>query len=561
MSARHPEFAPASQDIRESVDRENCGAIARPLPQEQFSGTYSLNEYITIALAQHPKVQASRWAVDAAAWQIPVASSLEDPRLSITALPAPIQTAAGRQNVQVGFSQKLPIRKKQERKQSIAWAATEEARAYLAAAERAVAADVREVYADMLFRQEALEILADERELLAEVTEIVVALYKTDKVSQQDIAQAELAQLQVEQEFIAAREQLRSSQIAMARLLHTASETDLRARDEPCLERLSTDVNTLVDNAIANRPELHALIAQANQDRMTACLAKLDYIPDPTIGATWSGISPGGISPVANGNDALMLNVSMNLPIYGKRIEGKIKSAEAKAMSSTRMYDDLRDETSRGVFDVYSRLGSKLELIDLLRAEVIPKADETLRVAVKAYSVSEVDIQQVLETWRKLIRLEMSMRELERDYRKSLAALERVVGSGLMTTLDCEVSRLPTLGGNTSGSEDADSVDDKETGDDDEKINREDDAAGSGEAPERQRTPKANDALRDLPLKPLIADPPGAMVPLMRMPVLGVREFPLQPSGILEAEAEKMQIEAASMFDIRYPNLHDRISR
>ena len=445
MQSRHAEFGNVAASVRESVDREHAGIVARPPEVPHYTGEYSLQEFTALALSQNPKIQAAKWKVDSAAWQIPVAASLEDPRLSVTALPAPIQTAAGEQNVQIGVSQKLPIREKQQRRESIACAATQEARARLAAAEREVASEVREAYAELLFRQEALEILSDERALLAEVTEIITALYKTDKVSQQDIAQAELAELQIEQELVASRLALRNAQTMMTRLVRVAPDTLLLAKSEPCLERLQTDAQTIMDQAVHSRPELHALIQRANQERMTACLAKLDYIPDPTVGATWVGIGNAGISPVANGDDAVLLNVSMNLPIYRKRIEGKVKSAEAKAISTVREYDDLRDETLRIVYDRYSRLESKLELIELLRNEIVPKANETLTVAVKAYSVSKVDIQQVLASWQKLIRMEMSMRELERDYRKSLAELERVVGADLSTFMDCNITRLPEI--------------------------------------------------------------------------------------------------------------------
>lgn len=443
LSPRHPDFGFVATSIAESVNGVNYHNAPVAAVNSSYAGVYSLQEYISLALDQHPKVQSARWSVDSAAWQIPVAASLEDPKLSVTALPAAIETAAGPQNVQIGISQKVPIREKQERKEAIAFAATEEKRALLSAAERAVATEVREAYADLLFRQEALEILDDERALLAEVTEIIVALYKTNKVSQQDIAQAELAQLQIEQELIAARLQLKTAKSRMARLVRVAPGTDLSARPEPCLARLNADVQTVIQTAVQSRPELHALIQEANQDRMSACLAKLDYIPDPTIGATWVGIGGSGLSPIANGTDALLLNVSMNLPVYRKRIEGKVKSAEAKAISTARRYDDLRDETQQLVYDYYARLNSKLELIELLRSEIVPKADETLAVAVKAYSVSEVDIQQVLASWQKLIRLEMSLRELERDYRQSLASLERVVGIDLSTYMDCEITRLP----------------------------------------------------------------------------------------------------------------------
>ena len=411
----------------------------------EMQQAFSQQEFIATALAQHPKVQAARWAVDAAAWQIPVAASLEDPRLSVTALPAPIQTAAGRQPFIVGLSQTTPLPEKRMRKGAIAAVAAREAQSRLAAAERDVIADVRDAFAELLFRQQAIEVLEDERKLLAEVTEIVVALYKTDKVSQQDVAQAELAQLRVEQDLISARQQLRSAQIRMARLLHVAPETRLAAKPEACLERLSNSVESLVQQAVASRPDLHAAMAKVNQDRMGASLARLDYIPDPTFGASWVSIADAGISPVATGDDAVLLNVSLNLPVYQKRIEAKIRSAEAKAISSAQAYDDLREETLRVVYDEYTRLDSKHQLIQLLQSEVIPKAEETLDVALKAYGVAKTDIQQVLENWRKLIRYELAMRQLEMEYRKSLASLERAVGTDVTTSGECKPERLPRL--------------------------------------------------------------------------------------------------------------------
>lgn len=443
--ARHDEFATLAADVQQSSVGVSYGGVPPSPPNPSAAGPFSVQEYTAMALAQHPQVQAARWAVDAAAWQIPVAASLEDPKLSVTALPAPIQTAAGRQNVIVGISQKVPIRNKQMQRERIAAAAAEESRARLAAAERDVAAQVRDAFADLLYRQQALEVLRDERELLAEVTQIIVALYKTAKVSQQDIAQAELAELQVQQELIAARQQLRSAQTRMARLLHAAPQTELLARSPLCLEWPSCDVQTMLDQAVALRPELHALIAQTDRDRLTADLAKLDYIPDPTFGAAWVGIGDSGISPVSTGNDAVLLNVSMNLPVYGKRMEAKIRSAEAQAVSSARNYDNLRDETLRVVYDEFTRLESQRELIHLLRSEIVPKASETLEVSVKAYSVAKTDVQQVLDNWRKLIRYELAVRQRERDYRKSLALLERAVGTDITAGAPCDLTRLPTV--------------------------------------------------------------------------------------------------------------------
>ena len=442
--SKHDELPSLAFDPHSSRVAEHAtGARPAAADAEKNAASYTLAEYTSMALAAHPRVQAARWAVDAAAWQIPVAASLEDPKLSVTALPAPIETAAGRQNVIVGISQKMPARRKLLQKEQMAAATADQARANLAVAEREVLADVHETFAELLYQQQALEVLQDEQEMLVEVTEIITALYKTDKVSQQDVAQAELAELQVKQQLIAARQLLRSAQAVMARLLSLAPDTQLLARPPLALPRLACGVRTMLDQAIAARPALQALIAQIEQDRLAADLARLDYIPDPTLGAAWVGISKSGLSPVADGGDAVLLNVSVNLPVYGKRTAARIRSAEAKALSSARSYDDVRDETLRVVYDRFTRLESQRELIDLLRNEIVPKASETLDVAVKAYSVAQTDVQQVLDNWRKLIRYELALRQLERDYRKSWALLERAVGTDIVAGESGELTRLP----------------------------------------------------------------------------------------------------------------------
>ncbi len=207
---RYAELPPTSLPIpiQQLACSAGCSAPVQPVALAQLAGEHSLDEYIAASLAVHPAVQAARWEVESAAWQVPIAGALEDPKLNLTALPAPIQTAAGRQQAVVGVSQNLPVRDKRARKEAIACAAADAARARLDAAQRDVIAKVRKTYAELIFRQAALQILNDDRELLQEIAQIIVALYKTNKVNQQDIAQAELAQLTVEQELIAARQQL-----------------------------------------------------------------------------------------------------------------------------------------------------------------------------------------------------------------------------------------------------------------------------------------------------------------------------------------------------------------
>ncbi|RMF89418.1 MAG: hypothetical protein D6741_17970, partial [Planctomycetota bacterium] len=86
------------------------------LPPDTPEGPMSLDDCVRLALERNPKIQAARKKIEAMAYRVPSAASLPDPTMSITAAPAPIQTAAGEQDLLLGVSQKVPLRRKLEAK-------------------------------------------------------------------------------------------------------------------------------------------------------------------------------------------------------------------------------------------------------------------------------------------------------------------------------------------------------------------------------------------------------------------------------------------------------------
>jgi len=156
--------------------------------------------------------------------------------------------------------------------------------------------------------------------------------------------------------------------------------------------------------------------------------ARLNYYPDPTLGLTWIDTATAGISPMANGRDAVLLGVGFNMPIYRKRIEAGVREAEAQTVADTRRYDSLKDRTAEQVKDLFVRAQSQQELLVLFREDIIPKADQTLRVSSSAYQQGEVDFLQLIDNWRQLLKFQLTEQRLMSQLRQTLASLERVVG-------------------------------------------------------------------------------------------------------------------------------------
>jgi outer membrane protein TolC len=417
-----------AQDVRQASFAAAPDAAAVAPVFFELEGPHAVEEYIQFALEQNPEIQAARKRMESFAYQVPVVASLQDPMFNVTALPEPMQTAAGQQELILSASQKLHWFGKLDTRASVAEAQTNVARAQLAAAELATIEKVKRAYYELYFIQQAITVTETEQRLLGEIRAVANTRYKTGRTSQQDVLRADLEISNVENELIQLRQRLESGQARLARVLHVAPQSRLLALCQLPPEQAPRDLEWLQRQAVLARPELHAQLAAIERDQEAVELARLDYKPDVTLGMSWIDIADAGLSPVANGRDAFLLTAGVNLPVYRKRLDASVRSAEAKAVSSAREYDSLRDGTLEEVTDLFAQAKSQQELLKLFHEDILPKARQTLEVSSRAYNVGEVDFLQLIDNWRQLLRYELTYRRLEASLRQTLAELERVVG-------------------------------------------------------------------------------------------------------------------------------------
>ena len=446
---RDPEYARVSQSVHQSWHAPATAIDAVNPVFTHLEGPHPVEDYIAHALGQNPEIQAARKQMEAFAHQVPVAASLQDPMLGVTAFPEQVQTAAGQQELLVTASQKVPWFGKLSRRADVAEAQTNVARAQLAAVELATIERVKRPYYELYFVQQAIRVTEAEQKLLIDIRKVAETRYKAGRTSQQDVLRADLEVSNVENELIRLRQQLESSQARLARVLHVAPQTRVRAIDRLPREQLPGDLERLQRQAVAARPELHAQLAAVERDQQKVALARLDYLPDVTIGATWIDVASAGISPVANGRDSFLIGTTINLPIYRKRLDSSVRSAEAQVVATARQYDSLRDATLEEVMDLFVTARSQQDLLVLFQEDILPRARQTLDVSSRAYNVGEVDFLQLIDNWRQLLRYEVTYHRLEASLRQSLAELERVVGgfagptAEAIPTPDIEPEPLP----------------------------------------------------------------------------------------------------------------------
>lgn len=393
-----------------------------------LEGPHPVEDYVQVALGQNPDILAARKRIESLAFQVPVARSLPDPSVTTVAQPAPVQTAAGEFQFILNANQKFPWMGKRDARASLAEAEAGVARAELAAVELETVANVKKAYYELAYVERAMAITDAEQTLLTQLRGVADTRYQTGQTSQQDVLRADLEISGIENSLIDLRQRRTSERARLARLLHVSPDTELEPLAELPVGHLPADLVSLRARAVSARPQLHAALTQNTRERRAIDLARLDYKPDVTLGFAWIDVADAGLAASSNGQDALLLTAGMNLPIYRKRLDSSVRSAEAAAVASAQRYDSLRDATLEEVTELFAQAESHAEMLTLFTDDILPKAEQTLEVSSEAYAVGDVDFLQLLDNWRQLLRYELGRERLEADLRQTLADLEQAVG-------------------------------------------------------------------------------------------------------------------------------------
>lgn len=442
-----------STEHGQSGSEEPSTVLAVTSPTSKMSpgiqGAHPVAFYVQLAMQQNPEIRARERRVAAQEEVVPQVTTLPDPVLSNTVWPITShspQTASGRMPNSLTLAQKFPWFGKLELRGEIASLDAQIALTQLAETQLKVIEDVKTLYHEIYFNQQAISITKENKDFLEVFIRLADAKSRTGKASQQDVLRAQVELRRLQDLLVRLGRQLNVSQADLARVLSIPPKSDLLAQDEPPRTTVPEELDRLYEVALRVRPELQGRMQAILKAQQTVELAKLDYYPDVTIGVNWSLITTEqSISPVRNGNDNIGLLFSINLPIWKQKLDAGVREARNREAESASLYQVARDDTFRFIrrLTVQARaLEEQIKLYREAKVGIIPKAEQALRVSFADYRVDKIDALQVLDNYTQLLNFRIQLVRLESSLGQVLASLERAVGARL-TELSKKPETLP----------------------------------------------------------------------------------------------------------------------
>lgn len=418
-----------------SIQQESKAPILSTRPS-MTSGTMTLDGAIETALLNNPKLQADFAAFEAAALEVPQASSLMDPRVTYTRFVEGVQTRTGEQQFVAGVSQMFPWFGKRRLLGDIERSkATQSLESY-----RISMLDIREqvqsAWYSLAYEQAAQQLAFEDKATIERSLDAAASLYGSGQQGRGSLLQAQTEVARIENELSGYPARIEGFQQNLAQLLFV---NDPGTVSDFELSQINTDslpsAEHLIAEAINLRPEIERFRLSKEQAELAGDLAQKDYYPDLNLGLNYVGI--GGrpdnpaMSPSDEGDDAWGVSVGFNIPIPNARRRAAKEQALRQQEEAEWRRIAAESEIEAQVRSILPRLTAINQQLGITKDNLMPLAEEAYATNESSYTSGDGTFLNLLDAQRTLIAVRRDQLILQRDYLLTITELERVVGGSL----------------------------------------------------------------------------------------------------------------------------------
>jgi len=388
-----------------------------------------LIEYIEASLLNNPALQESLARYRAALQRTSQVSALPDPMLSYSEL------LRGMENRMVSVSQTFPWFGKLdlEGRAAVKEALVQYREHQLL--QRELIAQVKEAYYELLYVERALKILQEEELLLDHYERLAQSLYATGEGLQQGVIkiQSELTQLIDRRTVLQQQRQLAAARLNT--LVNRSSESEVSVTPAVTIPEVKPDLEELYELGEQNRHDLKATLASIEKNELSVERAKKEYWPDLTLSAGvmdirgMESLTGMPVTGSDGGRIGYSFSVGINIPIWRDKYRAGVVEATERVIAERKQFEEVRNQILLEVRDQVIRLESLREQIELYDKVLIPQAEEMLRSTEAAYETGQLRALDLLDSERLLLSSRLMRERYRADYLKTLAKLERAVGT------------------------------------------------------------------------------------------------------------------------------------
>ena len=391
--------------------------------------------YLERALERSPAIRQSFARYRAALQRLPQVRSLPDPMLGFGQYLRSPETRVGPQTTMVTLSQKFPWFGKLSDKEKIAAKEAAVLREQHEVRKAEVVRQVKLAYYDLAYLDQAMAITEQDLFLLQHYETLARARYAQGVGLQQAVVKLQAEITRDHNRLETLRSQRVDAEAILNTLLDRAARNPIGHVTSGPRPKAAVEFDQLYEIGRRRRPEVQAALLQIERDEKRIDLARKNYWPDLTLGASLVHVEPradlpGRLNPpVQNGKNVYSFTVGLNIPIRRRKYDAAVLEATEDKIASREGYRNIVNGMESGIRAVGFRIQTMEAQIRLFERTLLPQAQQALRSTESAYSTGTLGVLDLLDSERVLLEVRLGLARLNSDYTKVLAEMERTIGA------------------------------------------------------------------------------------------------------------------------------------
>jgi outer membrane protein TolC len=395
---------------------------------KEFQGMLELPGLIREALERNPGIIAARDRWKSTEAIIDARRAFPDPHFSYGYYIESVETRVGPQEHIISAKQTLPYYGKRNLRADIAAKEAENLKRVYEGTKREIIRQVRKTFYDLFYVVTLIDITHREKTLLERFEQIATTKYETGRGLQQNIIKVHVEISKLNERLLNLQKQKQTAEAMMNTLLNRPPAEPLAKPKQPDLVKIFLGLEELLELAKGNRPELKAAEALIEKGESAYKLAKKDYYPDLTVGVNYIevGDRPGYVED--EGKDAFNVMLSINVPIWWKKLSSQAQSALETIAAHKSHYHNMLNQTLFEVKDNFIKIQTARDTIELYENALIPLAKQSMESAEAGYITGIVSFLDLLDAERVLLNVQFGYWQAYTQYLEHVNDLERAVG-------------------------------------------------------------------------------------------------------------------------------------
>ncbi|MEZ4884342.1 MAG: TolC family protein [Chitinophagales bacterium] len=390
----------------------------------QITYSQELEDYLQIAVENHPQLKAINYEVKSELEKIPQVTALPEPEVGGGIFLLPVETRVGAQRLRLSASQMLPPKGSRTAKAEAVTAMAKAKEQTLEVVKNQLFYELKQIWYERYESKETIEVHQENLELLEAFEQLALIKFEAGLGSMTNVLRVQMEKNKVNTQIENLQDKLQFLQVKFNQILNRDTQAPIAIPDTMPLKEIAEDQNIVAEKIKTQNPALQQFQLQQDAIQQRIKVEEWAFKPSFGVGLEYAMTDKRKDMEVkGNGKDMLMPKVMVKLPLFKSKYEAAVKEQEYKILALKEKEHDISLQLLTALERGFTEYRTAQRQIALYKDQ-IDLAERALDLLVTVYSTDNKDFEELLRMQGQILNDQLAILKAQKEGNIAVAFIE-----------------------------------------------------------------------------------------------------------------------------------------